>query len=545
MRRRLPQHVELAGVLHVVQLVADAVLVQPLRAQLQLGRRSAAGVGFVELVDVHRGHTIAELGYANAPTSRRWEPSGEHRVPTVGPMPDSARSSSSVSPSAPSDASGPDRSPDTVPARLIDHMTAEWHSIGRSPGAVRALPGSPGVTRPRRLVLGENGAPPVCPTPSTWSSTCAGPPGSASARRRPLDPGAAARSGIRPFIGRLLIQALVPGLSRGVDAPLGPGRRLAGRRGVLRRAPDDGVVRRAEWAGQDRRYAVLDLLSAIRCRLRRQLLRSKELASAVPLDRARRRRPHLVHRDAARRAGARPDTTCTRTKWRTRRCNSSTRTRPRLQHRRTRGPIGRERRSLYTPRDRASVDFAPTSPDAGGMTRAYGGPVAQGRAARKLDARPTDPRPTQLVGHPRRLLGTHCAAGATSGQCTGGPLHAPDDGEHWGIASGTAQRYHPDHATFRIRPPRRNRRHRRRRRHPRQWRRSSTDRGRPHDPGGARTHPWRPRRGVHDHHDRMAPTTTTTVASPHPCRHPDPGLLRSSPRRVLRRHAAPAPWRCR
>ena len=32
-----------------------------------------------------------------------------------------------------------------------------------------------------------------------------------------------------------------------------------------------------EWAGQDRPYAVLDLLSAIRCRLRRQLFRAKEL----------------------------------------------------------------------------------------------------------------------------------------------------------------------------------------------------------------------------------------------------------------------------
>ena len=39
-----------------------------------------------------------------------------------------------------------------------------------------------------------------------------------------------------------------------------------------------------EWSGQDRPYAVLDLLSAIRCRLRRQLFRSKELgARSVPL----------------------------------------------------------------------------------------------------------------------------------------------------------------------------------------------------------------------------------------------------------------------
>jgi DNA-directed RNA polymerase specialized sigma24 family protein len=39
-----------------------------------------------------------------------------------------------------------------------------------------------------------------------------------------------------------------------------------------------------EWAGQDRPYAVLDLLSAIRCRLRRQLFRSKDVgARTVPL----------------------------------------------------------------------------------------------------------------------------------------------------------------------------------------------------------------------------------------------------------------------
>ena len=39
-----------------------------------------------------------------------------------------------------------------------------------------------------------------------------------------------------------------------------------------------------EWSGQDRPYAVLDLLSAIRCRLRRQLFRSKDLEGrSVPL----------------------------------------------------------------------------------------------------------------------------------------------------------------------------------------------------------------------------------------------------------------------
>jgi hypothetical protein len=35
-----------------------------------------------------------------------------------------------------------------------------------------------------------------------------------------------------------------------------------------------------EWSGQDRPYAVLDLLSAIRCRMRRQLFRAKDFQQA-------------------------------------------------------------------------------------------------------------------------------------------------------------------------------------------------------------------------------------------------------------------------
>jgi DNA-directed RNA polymerase specialized sigma24 family protein len=39
-----------------------------------------------------------------------------------------------------------------------------------------------------------------------------------------------------------------------------------------------------EWSGQDRPYAVLDLLSAIRCRLRRQLFRSKDdVTRSIPV----------------------------------------------------------------------------------------------------------------------------------------------------------------------------------------------------------------------------------------------------------------------
>ena len=81
-----------------------------------------------------------------------------------------------------------------------------------------------------------------------------------------------------PFICRMLVQALVPGLvtvagklqwGRGGEWQDGEeffGELLATTWLVLQ-----------EWSGQDRPYAVLDLLSAIRCRLRRQLFRSKDL----------------------------------------------------------------------------------------------------------------------------------------------------------------------------------------------------------------------------------------------------------------------------
>ena len=72
-----------------------------------------------------------------------------------------------------------------------------------------------------------------------------------------------------------------------------------------------------EWSGQDRPYAILDLLSAIRCRVRRQLFRSKDLEGrTVPLsrhDRPRGPRPETDLEELARmlidlrREGMRPD----------------------------------------------------------------------------------------------------------------------------------------------------------------------------------------------------------------------------------------------
>ena len=170
---------------------------------------------------------------------------------------------------------------------LIDQMAAEWRSIGRSRPAVRALRDvagrDPGLAL---LVLGPDrpSGPPPCPTPCDLVDHMR----RASGRVQREEAARLVRVLLReadadPFICRMLVQALVPGLvtvagklqwGRGGDWQDGEeffGELLSTTWFVLQ-----------EWSGQDRPYAVLDLLSAIRCRLRRQLFRSKDLAADPP-----------------------------------------------------------------------------------------------------------------------------------------------------------------------------------------------------------------------------------------------------------------------
>jgi hypothetical protein len=162
---------------------------------------------------------------------------------------------------------------------LIDQLAAEWESLGRTRAGIRALEAVAHRDQDLSvLVLGTPTTPPTCPTPSDLVEYMR----RAQGREEREVAARLVRVLLReadadPFICRLLVQALVPGLiivarklqwGKGGDWRDGSeffGDVLATTWLVLQ-----------EWSGQDRPYAVLDLLSAIRCRVRRQLFRAKD-----------------------------------------------------------------------------------------------------------------------------------------------------------------------------------------------------------------------------------------------------------------------------
>ncbi len=81
-----------------------------------------------------------------------------------------------------------------------------------------------------------------------------------------------------PLVPRALVQALVPGI-------IGVGRRLSWGKDGEWDSQDNFTLEAiatawevvVEWSGEDRPYAVLDVLSAVRCRLRRRIVRSRAL----------------------------------------------------------------------------------------------------------------------------------------------------------------------------------------------------------------------------------------------------------------------------
>ncbi len=161
----------------------------------------------------------------------------------------------------------------------IEQMNTEWLALGRSAHAVRVLHQLADRDEAlHRLVHGDDGvSPPPCPTPFELIAHMR----QASGQRGREDAAALIRlmlreAGTDGLVPRFIVQALLPGLvnvagklSWGDGGDWVDGSDFFGE--LLSTAWE--VV--ADWSGQDRRYAVLDLLSAIRCRLRRQLFRAK------------------------------------------------------------------------------------------------------------------------------------------------------------------------------------------------------------------------------------------------------------------------------
>jgi hypothetical protein len=167
---------------------------------------------------------------------------------------------------------------------LIDQMDAEWRSLGRTRVAVRAL--EKVATRDpvlERLVHGSPGVPAPCPTPLDVLAHMR----AASGRRQREEAAHIVRillreSGAEPFVTRMLVQALLPGLV-GVAGKLrwGQGGEWQDAAEFFAELLTTTWVVVQEWSGQDRPFAVLDLLSAVRCRQRRQLFRGKDASERV------------------------------------------------------------------------------------------------------------------------------------------------------------------------------------------------------------------------------------------------------------------------
>ncbi len=169
--------------------------------------------------------------------------------------------------------------PSTQRVLLVDQMTAEWRSVGRSPTAVRALRNvarnDPDLAR---LVLGDRDSPASYRTPCELLEHMR----SATGRTRREEAARVVRillreAGDDPFIGRMLVQALLPGLVT-VARRLrwGGGGPWQDREEFFGELVSTAWLVVRQWSGQDRPYAVLDLLSAIRCRARRQLFGTKD-----------------------------------------------------------------------------------------------------------------------------------------------------------------------------------------------------------------------------------------------------------------------------
>lgn len=166
--------------------------------------------------------------------------------------------------------------------RPIDQLTAEWNSIGRgkqSKLALDRLTAMEPIVRTahasdlEQLVFHLRGA--IGRPEEQWAPKVV----QAMLRSQAAD----------PLIPRAILQALLPGLvTVARRLSWGSGGDWADSRGFFSDLITTTWEVITDWAGQDRPYALLDILSATRCRMRRQILSRRgmrEVAAGEDLDR--------------------------------------------------------------------------------------------------------------------------------------------------------------------------------------------------------------------------------------------------------------------
>ncbi len=166
----------------------------------------------------------------------------------------------------------------TPAAAPIDQLRHEWAVIVRTPAAEEALrrlaAAEPLVAAANARHLGE------------LVDSLHGARDDGGRQRAARTLGAMLRSqAVHPLVPRAILQAIVPGLV-GVARRLdwGAGGDASGGGAFFTEVVATAWEVIVAWAGEDRGYAVLDILSAVRCRLRRQILRERDSRSRAVLD---------------------------------------------------------------------------------------------------------------------------------------------------------------------------------------------------------------------------------------------------------------------
>jgi hypothetical protein len=165
----------------------------------------------------------------------------------------------------------------------IEQLNAEWRTLGRSPGAVRVLHALAARDPDLARLVHGSGPGPERPGPCATPCDLIEFMGRASGRQARERAAALVRVLLReaeldPLVARFLLQALIPGMLT-IAARLRWGQGGDWRDGseFFTELVSTTWEVLADWAGQDRPFAVLDVLSAARCRIRRQLFRERDL----------------------------------------------------------------------------------------------------------------------------------------------------------------------------------------------------------------------------------------------------------------------------